>query len=80
LISELYDAFREELGGDLSIVVEALKFLTEYHSRSRYPFLLRGEVLGPEDVVTKDTAERGLKLAERVVEVMGDYLRRRGVV
>jgi HEPN domain-containing protein len=46
----------------------------EYHSRSQYPFLLRGEVLGPEDVVTRDTAEGGLKLAERVVKVVGDYL------
>ena len=60
--------------------MEALGFLTEYYSRSRYPFLLRGEVLGPEDMVTKDTAERGLKLAERVVKVVGDYLRRRGIV
>jgi HEPN domain-containing protein len=74
LISEFYDAFREELGGDLSVVVEVLEFLTEYYSRSRYPFLLRGEVLGPEDVVTRDTAERGLKLAERVVEWWGIIL------
>ena len=80
LITVFYEVFGGELSEGFNVVVEALEFLTEYYSRSRYPFLLRGEVLGPEDVVSRDIAERGLILAEKVVEVTRGYLRGRGIV
>jgi HEPN domain-containing protein len=80
LVTAFYESFKDELSKDLNIVIEALEYLMEYFTRSRYPFLLRGEVLGPEDIVTKDIAEKALLLAERVVEVTRNYLRERGVI
>jgi HEPN domain-containing protein len=80
LITVFYDVFKDELGEGFNVVIEALEYLTEYYTRARYPFLLKGEVLGPEDIVTKDIAEKGISLAEKVVEVVRNYLRRRGII
>ena len=38
-----------------------------------------GEVLGPWDIVTGEVAEKGIELAERALEVVRDYLARRGI-
>ncbi|GEM_PF-299291 len=80
LISIFVDVFENEWEDEFEKILGALEYLTEYYTRSRYPFLLRGEVIGPEDVVTKEIAEKGLSLAERTVEVVGNYLRRRNII
>ena len=46
LIAVFYDVFKDELGEGFNVVIEALEYLTEYYTRARYPFLLKGEVLG----------------------------------
>lgn len=80
LIGIFVDVFENEWNKEFNHIVEALEYLTEYYTRSRYPFLLRGEVIGPEDIVNNDIAEKGLLLAEKTVEVVGDYLRRRNII
>lgn len=80
LIGIFIDVFKDEWREDFNSIIEALEYLTEYYTRSRYPFLLKGEVLGPEDIVSKDIAERGIELARRAVEVAGNYLRGRSVI
>lgn len=80
LVGIFVEVFEKEWLEDFRFIVEALEFLTEYYTRSRYPFVLRGEVLSPSDVVDRDTAERGIDLASRALEVVKGYLRGRGIV
>lgn len=80
LIGIFVDVFENEWGQEFDPILEALEYLTEYYTRSRYPILLRGEVLGPEDLITREIAERGLSLAKKAVEVVGDYLKRRNII
>jgi len=80
LIAVFSEVFSSEWREEYEIVVQALEFLQEYYTRARYPTLFRGEVYGPSDVVTEEIARRGIELAERVVEVVRDFLRRNGVV
>ena len=80
LISIFYEAFEKEWEEGFNIVVEALEYLIEYYTRSRYPFLFRGDVYSPEEIITRDIAEKGFRLAEEVAEVVRSYLKRRNVI
>jgi len=80
LIGVFVDVFEDEWRPELDRILEGLEYLTEYYTRARYPFLIRGEVLGPEDVVTEEIAAKGIALAERAVEVVRDYLKGRGII
>lgn len=74
------DVFGDEWVEGFNTIVEALEYLTEYYTRSRYPFLFRGEVLGPEDIVSREIAVKGIELAKKVVEVVRGYLMGKGVI
>jgi HEPN domain-containing protein len=80
LISAFVEAFESEWSPELDDVVGALEYLVEYCTRARYPFVLRGEVVNPSEIVTREIAERGLYLAERALRAVEEYLRRRGIV
>jgi HEPN domain-containing protein len=80
LISAFVEAFESEWGPELDDVVGALEYLMEYYTRARYPFVLRGEVVSPSEIVTREVDERGLYLAERALRAVGEHLRRRGIV
>lgn len=80
LIGIFVDVFEDEWVQEFNHIVESLEYLTEYYTRSRYPFLLRGEVIGPEDIVSKEIAEKGLSLAEKTVEVVRNFLRRKNII
>ncbi|MEM2692743.1 MAG: HEPN domain-containing protein, partial [Nitrososphaerota archaeon] len=60
-------------------IMESLEYLTEYYTRARYPFLMRGEVLSPDEIITKEVAEKGIALAEKAIGVVRNYLSRKGV-
>ncbi|MGC9069462.1 MAG: HEPN domain-containing protein [Thermoprotei archaeon] len=80
LIAIFSDTFASEWEKEYEIIVGALEYLTEYYTRSRYPFLFRGEVYRPSDIVTKDVAEKGIELAKKALEVVKNFLRRNNVV
>ena len=80
LIAVFSEVFSSEWRREYDIIVQALEFLQEYYSRARYPTLFRGEVYGPSDIVTEDIARKGVELAEKALEVAGDFLRRSGAV
>jgi len=80
LVSAFVEVFEGEWSPELDEVVKALEYLMEYYARARYPFVLRGEVLGPSDIVTRDVADRGLYLAERALKAAEEHLRRRGII
>lgn len=54
LIGIFTEVFENERIEDLNALIEAREYLTKYYTRSRDPFLLRGEVLGPEDIIDKN--------------------------
>jgi len=80
LIGIFSEAFSNEWRRKYDVIVEALEYLTEYYTRARYPFLLKGEVYGPSDIVSKEIAEKGVKLAKKALEVVRDFLRRNSVI
>ena len=80
LIGIFSETFSNEWRKEYDIIVEALEYLTEYYTRARYPFLLKGEVYGPSDIVSKEIAEKGVKLAKKALEVVRDFLRRNSVI
>jgi HEPN domain-containing protein len=77
LLSIFLEVFEKEWVEEFNTIANALEFLTEYYTRSRYPLLFRGEVYGPEEIITRDIAEKGIELAKRVIEVTGNYLKRK---
>jgi len=80
LISIFSDTFSSEWREEYNTIVEALEYLTEYYTRARYPFLFRGEVYGPSDIITKDIAEKGIELAKKTIKVVKDFLRRNNII
>lgn len=80
LVGIFVETFEREWMEEYNIIVEALEFLTEYYTRSRYPFVLKGNVLSPEDVIDMDIALKGVELARKALDVVKEYLRRRGVI
>lgn len=72
--------FEDEWTAEFNVIVEALEYLTEYYTRARYPFLLRGEVFSPSEIVTKDVAEKGVELAMETVKVTRNYLVGRSII
>jgi len=80
LVGVFVEVFEREWREEFNRVVEALEYLSEYYTRSRYPFVLQGRVLRPEDIVSRDIAEKGVSLARGALEVARDYLRGRGII
>lgn len=80
LIGIFVEVFEKEWVDEFNSIVEALEYLTEYYTRSRYPFILRGEVLSPDDIINRDIASKSINLASRALEVVGNYLRRRNII
>ncbi len=80
LVGIFVEAFEGEWQQEFNHILESLEYLMEYYTRARYPFLMRGDVLSPDDIVTKEIAEKGVLLAEKSLEVVRDYLARRGVI
>ncbi|OYT55459.1 MAG: DNA-binding protein [Desulfurococcales archaeon ex4484_217_2] len=80
LIGIFSETFSNEWRKEYDIIVEALEYLTEYYTRARYPFLLKGEVYGPSDIVSREIAEKGVKLARKALEVIRDFLRRNSII
>ena len=74
------DAFSDEWVEEFDRVLDALGWFTEYYTRSRYPFLLRGEVVSPGEFIGREVAEEALKRAEEVMNIARRYLEGKGVI
>lgn len=80
LVAHLLEAYRDEWSEELEQVVAALEYLSEYYTRARYPFLLRGEVISPGELIDASIASKGVELAEKALRIVGNVLRRLGVI
>ncbi len=76
----LIQVYRDEWSSDLDYIVECIEWVTEYYTRSRYPFLLRSRVYSPEEFITKDLAEEALNRAGRVLDIVRDILHRKSII
>ncbi len=74
------DAFSDEWREDFDLVLDTVGWFTEYYTRSRYPFLLRGEVVSPGEFIDRELAEEAVSKAEEVLKVARRYLKERGIL
>ncbi len=80
LATEFIRVFRSEWRSEFEDVVEIIGWFTEYYSRSRYPFMLKGRVVSPEEFIDEETAREALDKAYRVLSIAGSYLREKGIL
>ncbi len=74
------DAFSDDWRDEFDTVLEVIGWFTEYYTRSRYPFLLKGEVISPEEFIDREIAEEALNKAEEVLKIAKEYLGRKGIL
>lgn len=80
LISIFSEVFEKEWKNEFSIILDALEYLSEYYTRARYPMLLKGNIYGPADIVSKDIAINGVEHAKKALKVIEDFLKRNNVI
>ncbi len=72
--------FENEWSDEYDEVLDILGWFTEYYTRSRYPFLLRGRVVSPDEFIDEEVAREAIAKAFRVVKIVESYLRKKGIV
>ncbi len=72
--------FESEWRDEYDEILNILGWFTEYYTRSRYPFLLRGRIVSPDEFIDRDTAQEAIDRALKVIRIVENYLRRKGVV
>ncbi|NOR77040.1 MAG: HEPN domain-containing protein [Methanophagales archaeon] len=55
-------------------ILTALEFFTLDWSRTRYPFIFKGEVTSPEEYYVEEKAEQALEIAEEILNLVKGYL------
>ena len=71
--------FQAEWRREFDVILEALERLQEYYTRSRYPFIIDGEVIEPSQYVTREKAEKAVKLAGDAFREARRYLENEGI-
>ncbi len=72
--------FENEWSDEYDEVLDILGWFTEYYTRSRYPFLLRGRVVSPDEFIDEEVAREAIAKAFRVVKIAESYLRKKRIV
>ena len=72
--------FENEWSGEYDEVLDILGWFTEYYTRSRYPFLLRGRVVSPDEFIDEEVAREAIAKALRVIKIAESYLRKKGII
>ncbi len=80
LLSVFEDAFKDEWCSNYDVVVEALDYLRDFYTSTRYPKLLGDKVYAPWDIVGRREAVKALEYAREVLEVATRYLREKSVI
>lgn len=71
--------FENEWRGEFEDIIDILGWFLEYYARSRYPFMLRGRVISPDEYIDEDVAKEALSKASKVLNVAEGYLKDRGI-
>jgi len=75
LASILVRIFEDEWRDEFEELVDIIGWFSEYYTRSRYPFMLRGRVVSPSEYIDKELASEAIEKAEKVLRIVGGYLR-----
>ena len=78
--SILVRTFSDEWRDEFEELVDIIGWFSEYYTRSRYPFMLRGRVVSPSEYIDKELARKAIEKAEKVLRIVGRYLREKGVI
>ncbi len=79
LVSIFVKVFESEWRSEFDEVVDIAGWFLEYYTRSRYPFMLKGKVISPDEYIDREVAEEALSKASRVLSIAEEYLRAKGV-
>ena len=80
LASIFVRVFENEWKDDYDYIVDSLVWLSEYYTRSRYPFLFRGRVISPDELIDREVAEKALQIATKVISIAERYLKDKGII
>ncbi len=80
LTSVFIRVFESEWRDEFEEVVDILGWFSEYYTRSRYPFMLRGRVVSPSEYIDRELAEEAIKKAKRVLRIAEGYLREKRII
>ncbi len=79
LSSTFVRVFESEWREEFEDIIDILGWFLEYYTRSRYPFMLRGKVISPDEYIDEDIANEALSRASKVLSIVEGYLRSKGI-
>ena len=80
LATEFMRVFESEWRSVFEDIVDIIGWFTEYYSRSRYPFMLKGKVVSPDEFIDEEVAREAIDKASRVLSIAESYLREKRVL
>ncbi len=80
LASVFVRVFESEWRTEFEDLVDIIGWFLEYYTRSRYPFLLKGKVVMPDEYIDKEIAEESIEKAKKVLSIAERYLKEKGVI
>ncbi len=72
--------FENEWRSGFEEVVDIIGWFSEYYTRSRYPFMLRGKVVSPSEYIDEELAREAIEKARKVLSIAEKYLREKGII
>jgi len=72
--------FENEWRSEFDEVIDVIGWFLEYYTRSRYPFMLRGKVVSPDEYIDEEIAKEALNKALRVLRIAEGYLKSKGII
>lgn len=80
LASLFVRVFEDEWSSEFEEIVDIIGWFSEYYTRSRYPFMLRGRVVAPGEFIDEELASEAVEKARKVLDVAERYLREKGII
>jgi len=80
LASIFVRVFENEWDSEFDEVVNVIGWFSEYYTRSRYPFMLKGKIVSPSEFIDEDIASESIEKALKVLGIAEKYLRKRGII
>ncbi len=80
LASIFVKVFQDEWEESFDKLVDIIGWFTEYYTRSRYPFLLKGRIVTPHEFIDRGTCLEAIDKAKEVLSIAEKYLRKRNIL
>ncbi len=80
LIPLFEETFSSMWRSDYDVIVEALDYLRDFYTSTRYPKLVGDRVLAPWDIIDKEIASKSIDYARKVLSIATNYLREENII